>query len=62
MLKKRMKELLQEQDPEMRRNFELLKDQEASEVLGGCAALEQCDMYSSGSCPNLKICGTYMET
>jgi hypothetical protein len=64
MLKKKMNELMKMSHPGEQAKFSVIKDPEAANLLGGCAALENCQSYSgtSNSCPGLKNCGTYMET
>jgi hypothetical protein len=64
MLKKKMNELMKLSHAEGPPKFSVIKDSEAANLLGGCAALENCQSYSgtSNGCPNLKNCGTYMET
>jgi hypothetical protein len=65
MLKKKMSDLLQQKSQEDQRGFEVLKDNEAAELLGGvdgCTKLQNCTTTFTGSCGSLYSCGTYSET
>lgn len=39
-------------------NFEIISDNEASALTGGCGNLKRCGQYT-GSCTILGSCGTY---
>jgi hypothetical protein len=64
MLKKKMSDLLQQKSQENQKGFEVLKDNEAAEILGGegCSKLQTCSGTFTGGCGSLYSCGTYSET
>jgi hypothetical protein len=63
MLKKKMNELVQKIGPDQESNFEIIRDVEAGQVIGGeaCGQLLQCENFTGG-CDKLTSCGTFMES
>ncbi len=60
MFKKKLKELVQNKKELSDASFEILNDKQASSLIGGCANLKGCGVFS-GSCTGLQTCQRYSE-